>query len=102
MGKRRRGLQREGTCVYCGAVGPITKDHVIPRSLFKDRDRLMITVPSCGPCNRKKATGEPHLRLYVNSHHGGSQHPDAIWHIEQLVARSPVSRDMMERMLLEA
>ena len=36
MRKRRKAKQKQGTCVYCGKRGPITKDHVPPKSFFGD------------------------------------------------------------------
>jgi hypothetical protein len=43
---------RVGTCTYCGAYGPVTDDHVIPRNLFPvPRPRDMIKVDACSDCN---------------------------------------------------
>lgn len=41
-----------GTCTYCGALGPVTSDHVPPKNLFtRPYPRNMWTVPACAKCN---------------------------------------------------
>jgi 5-methylcytosine-specific restriction endonuclease McrA len=42
-------------CVYCGDIGKMTKDHVIPIANGGTNDISNI-VPACGTCNRKKGT----------------------------------------------
>lgn len=88
MGKRKKGEQRTGTCVYCGAEGPVTKEHVFARRLFEVKDDEMLTVPACQPCNTKKELGDRDLDLYVTMHIGGSQHPDAMAHAERLLEKT--------------
>ncbi len=75
--KTKKSEQREGTCVYCGAVGAITRDHVFPKALFVTLDPMMITVPACAACNEDKRTGDEDLRDLINMDLVGSRHPDA-------------------------
>lgn len=45
-------MGRFGTCVYCGARGRVTKDHVPPRNLFGDRPPAdLMTVKACYGCH---------------------------------------------------
>jgi len=44
--------QRTGQCAYCGATGPVTSDHVPPKSLFPPGSRVnLITVDACPSCH---------------------------------------------------
>src|SRR3954465_24601 len=62
---RRAVFARDGwMCQYCGARTSLTVDHVIPRSKGGGSGRDNI-VPSCAPCNRRKADRLPHQ---VNMH----------------------------------
>jgi hypothetical protein len=55
-----------GTCVYCGKSGEITRDHVVPRSLFlQPYPENIITVPACSKCNRQKAKDDEFLRDFL-------------------------------------
>lgn len=83
MPKHIRGPRPSRACTYCGAAekpdGPkFTRDHVLPRSLFNTLDPQMITVLACPDCQREKSYGDDDLRDYVNLHHGGSRHPEAL------------------------
>jgi hypothetical protein len=67
-------------CVYCGAAGPSTADHVPPRNIFpKPRPRL-ITVPSCRACNEGFASNDEYLRLILVSRWDtGDEAADSVW-----------------------
>src|ERR1035438_5520947 len=57
MGKRSSAKKarnpRQGECVYCGARGDVTDDHVPPRSFYgRTPPANLITVPACEACNR--------------------------------------------------
>ncbi len=71
--KRQKHEQGEGTCVYCGYEGPITREHVFARRLFLVKDKEMVTVPTCETCNQKKELGDKDLHLYVTMQIGRSQ-----------------------------
>jgi 5-methylcytosine-specific restriction endonuclease McrA len=57
--ERKKILKKEaarilrGPCFYCGSTGPITLDHVIPRSRG-GRHSFGNLLPACRPCNSSK------------------------------------------------
>ncbi|CAA9573284.1 MAG: hypothetical protein AVDCRST_MAG49-3865 [uncultured Thermomicrobiales bacterium] len=103
QGKRQKGEQRRGTCVYCGKEGPITRDHVVPQTLFLVKDEQMLTVPSCSECQQEKARGERDLRNYCNLEIGGSMHPDAEAHLGKMIDSANVrARNGMRKALQAA
>ena len=56
---RRKILLRDGRCRYCGAtVGPLTVDHVLPRSRG-GRTTWENCVAACLPCNQRKNDRTP-------------------------------------------
>lgn len=60
---------RQGTCAYCGNVGDVTDDHVIPKCLWPGRVRKDVPiVDACRPCNHIwKSEYDTYLRdLLVN------------------------------------
>jgi hypothetical protein len=71
-GKKRKP---DGLCVYCGEIRPVTRDHVIPRTLFATPPPPnLITVPCCLECNNEKSKDDDYLRdiltadIYANAH----------------------------------
>jgi 5-methylcytosine-specific restriction endonuclease McrA len=64
-----------GECVYCGVLGPVTDDHVPPRSFYPAiPPKNLITVPSCEPCNIGFSKEDDYVRLVlaVNEHARGN------------------------------
>lgn len=60
---------KQGTCAYCGAVGEVTSDHVIPQCLWPGRvPRDIPVVDACRQCNHiGKSGNDAYLRdLLVN------------------------------------
>lgn len=56
------------SCVYCGAGGKMTRDHVIPlsRKELNPTDYIQNILPACGPCNaRKKDKTDWEYRLWM-------------------------------------
>lgn len=88
--KRKKGEQRQGTCIYCGRAGLITSDHVFPQAIFHLLDEHMITVPACDRCQQIKSLGDRDLRNYIVMDIGGSQHPDAPALVEEMLKESNV------------
>jgi hypothetical protein len=88
--RRKKGEQRQGTCVYCGKEGPITDDHVFPQVIFLVLDEQMVTVPACAECQQIKSLGDRDLRNFVIMDIGGSQHPDAVQMAERMLKESNV------------
>jgi hypothetical protein len=59
--------KRSGTCVYCGAIGTVTSDHVPPKCLFPTAARQnLITVPACQSCNSSFKLDDEYLRLVLS------------------------------------
>ncbi len=57
-------IARQGTCAYCGSVGDVTEDHVIPQCLWGDTlHGTLLTVDACPRCNNvKKSENDAYLR----------------------------------------
>jgi hypothetical protein len=99
---RAKGERRVDNCVYCGAVGPVTREDPIPKVLFRTLDKEMIKVPACFACNQRKSKGDRDLRNFVTLHIGGSRHPDAMAHAERMVESNQKTREWLERSLITA
>jgi len=55
-----------GECAYCGTVSELTRDHVIPKSLFtKPRPNNPVIVPACKACNQEKSATDDYLRDFL-------------------------------------
>ena len=64
---------KQGTCAYCGAVGDVTGDHVIPQCLWPGRvPRDVPVVDACRQCNHIWKSGNDALQIYP---YGGKQGP---------------------------
>ena len=70
-----KGKQRVGQCAYCGKTAEITRDHVVPLTLFTHPyPPNLITVPSCAECNNvSKSHGDTDLRDYLGLDLFGNQ-----------------------------
>ena len=56
--------KKRGECVYCGAIGRVTRDHIPPRSLFGSMPPGgLLTVPSCRRCNLSASKDDEYFRL---------------------------------------
>ncbi len=93
------------TCAYCGHREATEKEHVIGRAFFdKPCPPDIITVPSCGLCNRQKWTtsnkymsdDEEYMRTVLSMYIKSAQHPSAIAVFKGRVVRS-VTRSVEER-----
>jgi hypothetical protein len=73
----RKGKQRTGECVHCGAVGPVTDDHVPPKNIFAPPRPPLLTVPSCRACNAGSSLDDEYFRAMLNFHETAGDHPDA-------------------------
>lgn len=100
--KRKKGEQRQGTCVYCGNHGPITRDHVFPQAIFPVLDKEMITVPACESCQQAKSLGDRDLRVLSTVDVWGGQHPDAPMMLEKILRKENVRfRNWVQRELAQ-
>jgi len=70
----------DGECVYCGAIGPITRDHVPPKGIFSEpRPDNLITVPACSQChNSDVSKDDEYFRLILQVREEIHKHPDAL------------------------
>ena len=74
----KHGRRRKRKCAYCGELREITRDHVIPRSLFlRPLPDEMVTVPACDACNSKKARHDDFLRDLLTIDFEGCESPIA-------------------------
>ncbi len=63
-----KNTDRSIPCAYCGTSQATTKDHVVPRCLFRlPYPPNLVTVPSCAECNRIKGKDDEFLRDYLTS-----------------------------------
>jgi hypothetical protein len=72
--------QKEGLCSFCGKFGPLTVDHIPPKSFFpKPRPRNLITVPACEECNSGSSDNDVLMRAFIillketQGHHASSK-----------------------------
>ncbi len=75
----------QGTCAYCGSVGDVTDDHVIPKCLWPGRVRKDAPiVDACRPCNHIwKSEYDTYLRdMLVN---------------DKACAKNPIAQKVRER-----
>lgn len=78
MSKRKKQAAAEAHCVYCGAFGKVTEDHVIPQCLFeKPLPPDTVKVPACNLCNNKKSKDDGYLRDILVTDVSTSNHPTA-------------------------
>jgi hypothetical protein len=70
--------RRTGACVYCGVVGPLTRDHVPPKTLFATSSAgKLITVPCCPECNQRASGDDEYFRLVLVMRRDTYYHPEA-------------------------
>jgi hypothetical protein len=75
-------------CVYCGAGGTLTRDHVPPKTIFPKLWPLgLITVPAYLKCNQDNSKDDEYFRLPLSVRRGLSDHP-AIQQSQSKVIRS--------------
>lgn len=85
----KKGQRKIGQCIYCGNVAQISKDHVIPKSLFvRPLPSNLITVPCCDSCNNNKSQNDDFLRDLLTTDVFGNQHPTAQQIFQEKVLRS--------------
>jgi hypothetical protein len=71
-----KSKKRNGQCVYCGQIGPITYDHVPPQNLFGlPKPTNLIKVPSCFKCNNEASKDDEYFRFTISLRDDISQNP---------------------------
>ncbi len=70
-------LPRQGICAYCGNIGEVTEDHVIPKCLWPGRVRKDAPiVDACRPCNHVwKSEYDTYLRDILVNDRACSKNP---------------------------
>ena len=76
--------KERGTCPYCGREKPLTKEHVIPQTLFIELDPDMVTVKVCHQCNHEMSPHIRDLRNWIALSLETITHPDAILHLRKI------------------
>jgi hypothetical protein len=60
------GKSKVDTCVYCGTLTKVTREHVVPECLFsKPLPPNMVTVGTCFVCNNSKSRDDAYLRDFL-------------------------------------
>lgn len=78
-----------GQCAYCGCQGVMTRDHVIPRALFRPPyPTNPVVVDAYCTCNKLKAQHEDYLRDFLTLDYRGSQRQTAQKVFDSKVRRS--------------
>ena len=81
MPKRKKGERRIGECTYCGAVGPIGRDHVLPEILFPPPlPERLVTMPACDRCNNSFKLDDEYFRLAITLGMDGERLPRGLQH----------------------
>jgi hypothetical protein len=98
----KRGERTDGQCVYCGVVGPITRDHVPPENLFPEpRPTNLITVPACEACNNGFKLDDEYFRLAIMTGIDGDALPRELDHSIKAIKKlaDPRKRLFAKKML---
>lgn len=95
-----RRKKKSGTCVFCGYVGQLTREHIPPRCLFPDDcvEKLLV-VHSCRKCNEATAKDDEYLRNTLVMLTPINAHP-VLKDLAQKVRRSlrnPASRGLQKQ-----
>jgi hypothetical protein len=75
MSKPRTDI-KIGPCSYCGEVQELEPEHVVPRSIFVNKNKAKIVIDACHDCNHEKGRGEGDLRDYLIIRVGVDGHRD--------------------------
>jgi hypothetical protein len=89
---------KQGICAYCGAVGDVTRDHIIPQCLWDKRssDDVVPIVDACPQCNNiAKSENDTYLRDLLVNDQDAFQH-DIVQQIRPKFMRS--ARENQSRM----
>jgi hypothetical protein len=64
---KKSRVKKNGSCAYCGKNGPLTRDHIPPKSLFaKPLPPDLITVGCCFECNNDPSKDDEYFRLALS------------------------------------
>jgi hypothetical protein len=97
-------LGHPAACVYCGASGKLTKDHVPPKCLFPTpRPTDLITVSACEKCNGSFSADDEYFRIAVAA--PATEHPQGgrVWDdgvVGRTLKKRPKLREALVRDLV--
>lgn len=75
---KRNKKNKNGICVFCGARGKVTDDHIPPRNLFVGfPDEGLIKVPGCDSCNEGNSMDDEYFRAFLIPQEDIASHPQA-------------------------
>jgi len=76
MAKQKK--DENGVCVFCGAEGKMTDDHVPPKNLFVGfHDEGLIKVSGCKSCNGGSSKDDEYFRAFLIPQDDIASHPQA-------------------------
>jgi hypothetical protein len=73
--------KHERSCIYCGEINFVTRDHVPPRSMFPENlpnDVQMVTAPACQRCHKANMKDDTIIRNILISTQESEKHPEVI------------------------
>lgn len=79
-----------GPCSYCGELGEVEPDHVVPQGLFFNPNQAAIEIPACRKCNGDKSKGENDLRDFMVFSKGSFGHPTAMKVLKSAILEATV------------
>jgi len=70
-------IRKRRICVYCGASGKMTPDHIPPKGIFaRPRPSNLITVPACKDCNAGASEDDEYFKMCLGLNDQARGHPD--------------------------
>lgn len=93
----------DSSCVYCGSLEDLERDHVPPKSLFpKPAPNNLITVPACGKCNRSFSKDEEYFRVIVSQMAQSGRHPATKKLLDTKILKSMIRRPRFATKILSS
>lgn len=99
-----QGKRKKGKCGYCGEICLLTRDHVIPKSLFlRPLPADIVTVPACDDCNSRKSKHDDFLRDLLTSDIAGSESPIAHQiFLEKVLSSNRQGKSLVARIAIQS
>lgn len=93
-----------GSCIYCGSLDGLTKDHVPPKRLFPKPRGPQVTVPACNTCNQSFKKDDEYFAMAV-ALEAYVEHPSAfqVWEqsLRPMILRGQGLKRMLSQNILE-
>jgi hypothetical protein len=91
-----------GKCPYCGREKHLTKEHVVPQTLFRTLDPEMPVVYICYQCNNEMSPGIRDLRNWLVLSIESIRHPDWMHHLEKMVLSNEATQNWLKGVMENA